>query len=418
MREVDQDTFWSAVPELLFHHLGVNEDIKFNVWSQLVRNFIRGIRTSTGPTIYCVGPYLSISTSIQHDRVLEPVLKLLSERYGRIEKIHLPKLGLGRTMQQLLMAERLNLALRKGFREGGQKPLRSIRELLGQTAILHARFEAFFDSTPDPYFVLIATQHGASVRAALRAVQTNAAITTVYLPHAPFASNIFYADLPVHFAFLRGKAELDKYSEMTDLQDRLRVVGDPSKSDLTSPQLAGETFLYVVSDYRTQNIESEVELIRSSGVEPIEVCPHPRMERSAALLALFPKEWTINPYRTTHERIIAGGVKAVIQRNSGAGIDALQSGIPVINLAVPGISPNYPYLLMPEVIQVLAAEELAHVARSLERSSESDELRIKAAAQWVAAVDGPSLSNISLQLRSILNLPPSNSLIFDAWKLS
>ena len=80
--------------------------------------------------------------------------------------------------------------------------------------------------------------------------------------------------------------------------------------------------------------------MHASGIGPVEVCVHPRADR-VAIAAVLPDGWTIGPTTTTRERLEAGDVAVVIQRASGAGLDALWMGIPVVELVDPGRPSNY-----------------------------------------------------------------------------
>lgn len=294
---------------------------------------------------------------------------------------------------------------------------RGFVDLIAQTAVLLQRARKLFSSTNCPQVLVIGTQHGAAIRALVRAAHEAGRTRIVYLPHAPLARNPWYHDLPVHWALLRGPAEEIVYRQLGVVEGRVCSVGDPSvrASGRHRCVSEGTQVLYAVSVDDARSLSADISVIAEAGCQGVDVSMHPRLRNRSDLMRLLPREWTINPLPSTYERMLTSGPAAVIQHSSGVGLEALSLGLPLVDLCNPGRLPNYHYLSGPEVNVVSSSAGLSAVLRSVQTDERSAERRRAYAADWISSVGDDAADGAVLRLLEILERPVPDDLLLDGW---
>jgi len=197
-----------------------------------------------------------------------------------------------------------------------------------------------------PSAVVIANQHTPKHRALISAAR-HSGIPTVYLPHAPMATNRQYADLPVDYASAFGIGEVEALRSLGADTSRVRVCGNPSV-DVSQPasrrHLASRQLRIVAapSPIRTELLQWFFSAIRSAYGDDFDVCLHPRL-RSRSIKHLVGANTNVIEGSRTADYIRNMNC-IMIHMNSGVGLEAQALGVPTINLIRPEMSPNYYYL--------------------------------------------------------------------------
>ena len=409
--------YWALVPELALALTGGSTKVARSSHHLAVQSVRRSFIRSAGPNLVRVGPVLIVSTSIQTDRVFAPVVRTLSQRFGEVVSSTLPRL----TISAYRHSKSRSAALRRELGTKGALP-EAINgsvfdETIEQSSILIERARRLMESTDAPSVVMVATQHGAAVRSVLAAVNEVSEVTSIYVPHAPLARNAFYADLPVHHAILRGPAEVGVYEAMGAPRSRICSAGDPSiggRDETFAP--TGEGLLYALSSEDPAAIEEEVALIAEVCFGEVEVSLHPLMRNRNDIKAMLPGTWRLNALPSTYDRMVSAGFRAVVQRSSGVGLEALGLGLPLIDICAPGRKPNYHYLTEPDVAIVSSSQELAYALDAASRTEAADRARRRFARQWVQAVGDGAANAIATEVVRIAESGWSPSLILDGWK--
>lgn len=231
-----------------------------------------------------------------------------------------------------------------------------------------------------PRVVVVANQHFAPNRAILR-VARESGVRTVYIPHAPVATNAAYLDLPVDLALLRGPQESHYYQENGVRSSRLLSVGTPSLPGnvhtSAAPTRAIHPPVFAPSPLPETDLRELLDLVISS-TRNFVVSLHPAMGRSTE--ALFTERGCQVDRGGSTWALLCEGTPALLQSSSGVGLEALATGTPVIDLTFPGRAPNYPYIRSPHVTQV---SDTAALVRALARAAE-DSSQAQCAADLAA----------------------------------
>ena len=409
--------YWAVAPELALALTGGSMKVVRSPQHLALQSVRRSFIRSAGPKLIRVGPVLVVSTSNQTDRVFAPVIRTLSQRFGKAVPSTLPRL----TVEAFRHSHSRTIALRRELGGEGALPEGTNRRLLDETidqsSILIERARRLMGSADAPSVVMVATQHGAAVRSVLAAINDFSEVTSVYIPHAPVARNAFYADLPVHHAILRGPAEVGVYEAMGAPLSRMSSAGDPSigwRTEAFAP--AGDVLLYALSSEDPTAIQEEVNLIAEACVGEVEVSLHPLMRNRSDIKAMLPGPWRLNPLTSTYDRMASAGFRAVVQRSSGVGLEALGLGLPVIDLCAPGRKPNYHYLTEPDVAIVSSGPGLARALDAAVRTDQADQVRRRLAGEWVQSVGDVAASAIAGEVVRIVEAGWSQSLILDGWR--
>lgn len=380
----------------------------------LPRSLASSIVGGTGPILTTVGPVMLASTSIQHDRVFAPIIHRLERHWGSAHVGRLPRLSGG----QFPRAGRATAALLDRLRRSAREipTPEGFGAMVLQSSTLLARARRLFAGPACPKVLLVGTQHGAAIRALIRAAIDDGSVRVVYMPHAPLADNPWYHDLPAHWALLRGTAEFDVYRSLGVDEQRLHVVGDPSVPDVQGRvESVGSRILYAVSTDSARSVRGDIDVIGSAGCEEVEVAMHPRLRERADLHELFPSAWALNPLPSTFARMQSAPPAVVVQHGSGVGLEALSLGLAVVDLCNPGRRPNYHYLAPPVVPVVADSDRLRSAIDAVGDDLESVELRRATARRWMVTAGEDAADAACDQLVCIAESPLHPTMLLDGW---
>lgn len=410
---------WAVLPELAMRLAYPQEappGSTWPVWGRM-RNVGRALERARGPALTRVGPALFLSQSVQTDRVLRPCIDALAPALGRPERYRLPRLGPAEAVASQRVARRAHRNLSSWLRETGIPEPVGIEEELAKAEIMFRRGAAA-DFRDDGIGVLVtASQHNSPIRAVIAAAGgAPDGPASCYIPHAPVADSPFYRDLPVHYALLRGPAEVDLYRCWgVDDFERVHVVGQPGLP--RPPGKVAESaahVLYAASGHADRVLRADIEVILRGVERPVEVCLHPRMSLSDAR-ELFPDEWTVHPPGKTLDVLHARGAFALIQHGSGVGLEALSAGVDVIDLCPAGERPNYPYLARPHVQLVSNEIELESAIDAVPSRRVGQEERIRHAQSWCSAFDPEASAATAAAIRAMAAKSRPGKVLLDGW---
>lgn len=265
--------------------------------------------------------------------------------------------------------------------------------------------------------LVVASQHDPAIRAFLH-VAESIGESSVYLPHAPLASNPLYADLPVGWAGLRGEAEVDYYAALGADRGRLRAVGNVTLGEaFEMPDIDPNIpIVFAVSPVAPELFAPQVELLRSTIDRPVLVAPHPRSD-IRRLRRQIPRHWEVWAGGRSWNLLLKGP-STVIQFSSGLAWEALILGIPVIELHFPGLPPNYPLIAEPHVFFASDHHELADAVQKAQRRSMDHSQRaalVRWAQSWCRDVGVPATQQALALLREARDHGAQPRLL-DGWR--
>lgn len=244
--------------------------------------------------------------------------------------------------------------------------------------------------------LVVATQHSAAVRCFIAAAR-DLAIPSIYIPHAPAADNPQYADLPVDHAWLRGSREMEFYKQAGASPDRMAIVGSAGIPELPATIEASHEIVVAPSTWSRPELEAFFTVIRTSGIGPFVVCPHPGSDVKALQQLAGVGNHVLVGTRT-FDRLRAGGV--LLQHSSGVALEALLLGLPVIEVSTSGRAPSYPFIQEPQVSFARTPKELrAHVAHHLHPSTAERDARVELAREWCVQTGPDAEAAIGRNLR-------------------
>lgn len=384
------------------------------LWAARARNLRRPFAAGRGPALHRTGPVLTVSTGVQTDRVLDAISRGLEPRYGRRMPVQLPRLT-------TKAGER---ALRDGYRVArmigawcAQLHLPTpvdMEEEVVKSAICAERVLAADLRGMGIAVVVAATQHNSTTRAVLAAA-AETGIATCYIPHAPVADNPFYRDLPVHFALLRGDAEVEYYSELgVQSAGRMYVVGQPGVTMGDRSAVATADHVIFAATDTVTALRSDAEVIAAALDRPVEVCLHPRTPPGRDLS--LPPDWTVHPPGPTMRILRQRGAYALIQHGSGVGLEAMKAGVDVIDLCPIGERPNYPYIAAPHIQIASDSESLRSALAAVPERRARSGARLRYASRWTAAFDPEAGLAAAEALSAIIESDVPRSLLLDGWR--
>jgi hypothetical protein len=281
------------------------------------------------------------------------------------------------------------------------------------SAAMFCRAEAAVTAR-NPRVVVIGSVHGLAHRA-LAVVARDHGIPSVYIPHAPVLTNAHLVDLPVDYAALRGPEEVDHYAHFGVDPGLLDVVGDTSIGRaLKPPDLdLDRPAVFAPSPDPPHQLTAVISLIASATTEPIVLSPHPRSD-VRFLRSIVPDSWSVWEERTLE--LLQAGPPLLIQHSSGVALEALQLGIPVIELAFPGRAPSYPFIRQPYVCSVSNTDDLAAALLNARGARDSERVAMMEwSRRWVASV-GPDAAAAAVALIDHARTAgPRPTPIWDAW---
>lgn len=223
-----------------------------------------------------------------------------------------------------------------------------------------------------PSAVILANQHLPEHRSII-ASSRRQGIPTVYLPHAPMATNRQYADLPVDYASAFGRGEVEVLKSFGADTSRVRVCGNPAMKLPESPTRetgpnCQRRIVAAPSPVTTGKLAWFFSSIRSACGDDFDICLHPRLPPDRIRKMIGPSTRVVSDIRTLD--YIANTSCILIHMNSGVGLEAMAAGVPSINLIPPDSSPSYFYLLQDSVLTATSDSELGVLTRSLVREQE------------------------------------------------
>lgn len=377
-----------------------------------VKNIVRGIVPSSGPRLVRTSGVLTVSTSRQHLRVLQPLERALASAAGDVARATQAKpLGATASLHAIRAAAGLYRSLDVSMRRLGWRLPETIYSVLTETAITLARARSTLKSEQFSALV-VASQHTPATRAWLAAA-FGRGLVTIYIPHAPTATNAAYRDLPVDLALLRGPSEVEFYAGLGARRNALKIVGDASteSSRLVGGDKSG-VVIYAPSPHDRGLFRSQVDTIYAAGLRNVEVCLHPRMKESDVRSDL-PSCWRLSTSRLTFDRLKLGGVAVVIQCSSGVGLEALYLGIPVVDLRHPGQLAAYPYLQDCAVPSAGDSATLLACLENLDYGRTATKNRRVLASRWRASVGGAAAASMAASVRGWHG--GANGRLVDGW---
>jgi hypothetical protein len=324
------------------------------------------------------GDALVVVESENQRRVLEPVVRALECSLAPAEAVVPWREARRLSRHAVGVADEFLAQVRRAGAELGM-PLELYYQLARDGA--HALgFARVLLRARSPRVAVIGSTHGRGPRA-LAAAAHEGGVPSVYVPHAPVVANRAVVDLPVDFAGLRGPAEVAFYGEAGVDAERLFVAGNPSLSaeEVAAPDPGLAPVFAPLSD-------EFVDVLAEAWPERLIVSPHPRSDVDA-LRARAPSAWEFWDGRTYD--LLRKGPRAVVQHSSGVGLEALWAGVPVVELAVPGVPANYPALREPHVRAASDAPRLRELLLELpaEYATRESRLALRAwAEEWNAPV--------------------------------
>lgn len=414
----DQALMWALVPEVALKLVEGGPGSRSSVAQQLPHSLGRAVIRAKGPTLTRVGRAVFVSTSVQHERVLAPVIASLALTAGAGRADFLPRLSPAGFLRAIRSAARVSRRISSSPGVAAAMGSGNFSEMACQTAVLLERSRRMFTGDDPPAALVVATQHGAAARAVIRGALEGGRTHVVYVPHAPTSRNAWYHDLPVHWALLRGDAEVDAYAALGVERARLQVVGDPSLASIHEEvEPSGAQVVYAVSTDDVRKLADDIRVLTDAGCEQVDVCMHPRLRHRADLRSMFPPQWTVSELPSTFARLLATAPRAVVQHGSGVGLEALSLGLPLIDLCNPGREPDYYYLTGQPVGRASSAEQLREaLVRPLAPSASAE--RREYARRWVSDGGESAAAGAAMAIGRIAEHPVPARLLLDGWMSS
>lgn len=380
------------------------------------RTAARMVLPSAGPKLHCVGPVQFVSSGVQSDRVIVPVCEALKESFGGYHIQTLPRINManiGKIRETVDMMGRFLDS--SGLLDVPFRSSRFYEDLWNCSLIFH-RALALFRKSPARQGLVIAHQHGAAERAVALAAVTAGGVHTFYMHHAPLANNRYYHDLPTHWGLLRGPEELKVFDSLGAKKSRIFACGDPSVGDQSFPKhRGGSTVLFAQSPVSRDDMINQIAVIADAGVPQVEVALHPRTEREAHFSSMFPQDWSWRADKSTFARMASPDVRAVVQSQSGVGLEALCLGLPLINLVARNEPNNYYYMDSSHVVRASGSTELAEALDNLEEVDTQSEKRHEYALSWMGQTGTAAAEAIGETIVRTLDEQIPSELALNGW---
>jgi hypothetical protein len=360
------------------------------------------------------GPALLLPATENQERVLRPIAELLGEvtepRRVRARRRRAAELG----REAIDSWRRLLAAMRES---GTTAPWPAVGAL--RTLLASARFLAYAETAVPalrPAVLVLGSTHNGAERAFARTAR-DAGVPTVYFPHAPALSEARINDLPVDYAGLRGEREIDLFAERGADTGGLEVTGDPAISAEEPPRINPELPpVLAVSPVTPENLAQQIDLVRAAAGDDVILSPHPRSD-PRALREMAPPGWRLFEERT--HSLLRQGPPVLIQRSSGVCLEALQLGIPTVQLSFPGDVAGYPLIAEPAVRSASSTEQLADaIERGREAALDEGARRtlIEWARQWAWPLGDEAAELGAGLVRRAQSEGPRPEPIWDAWR--
>jgi len=362
------------------------------------------------------GGALFVHATENQRRALEPIATEAGAAGGEVLSFDRrpDRVGLRRRIYAAgRMADALIDRLRKEHVPFLDEALTRRRFLIGAKSIVHAR--AAIDRS-EPTVVVGASNHGTDARALSR-VAGQAGLPSVYVPHAPLLARERLRDVPFDYAAMRGSMETDWYTARGASLDRIETVGNPgidAVSERVRPDPANPVVLALSPD-GDEMIRAIVSAVGSMHGVPIIVAPHPRQDMERLRQVMNPA-WTVWAGRTYD--LLRTGPSAVVQHSSGVALEAMQLGIPCVELSLFDRPSCYPFMETDLVLHVTAPEFLPSALEHARQLAGEHHHR-RALERWASSwcVDwGTSAAAAAWRfVRRAADRGVANEPIWDAW---
>lgn len=267
-------------------------------------------------------------------------------------------------------------------------------------------------SSYSPRSVIVSSQHSVGARALIYTARERS-VPSIYIPHAPVSRHPHYADLPFDVVTLRGPREANFYSALGADPSRLQITGAPGVPGIQRRRhLNSGSIVVAPSPWGAATLTAFMACLRDASLEHLTICPHPRNSRRL-LRRLAPQDaQIIHNERTINFLAHRGDV--VIQHSSGIALEAMQMGIPVIDICLDKEPPLYPSIEEPMVRFAHSPEELIEtVKESLAEPLVSRERRRRWANSWCSSTNGEAAAAVKLVVDQA---EPSSTAVLDGWR--
>ena len=293
---------------------------------------VRSLRPLSGTRLGRVDAYLFSTMTANHARVLDPIIGNIDENGDtHLSVVRKGRLGVHVLSSVTRRATRTSKELRAIVADSlfTNSQLRTHQAVMNGAAE-YDRLTALLRSSPVRAVVTASQQHWGA-RALVAAART-VGVPSFYVPHAPTALTVGYADLPTDVALLRGTADVDTYVRLGASGEGLLVVGDPSATAHQIEFHPKHSIVFATSTWPAEWLLEQIALI--DGAIPgggVVVAPHPRAD-VGWLRENSPSGWVIAPRGST-QKLLAEGCEVVITAGSGVGLEAALAGATVLNIS-------------------------------------------------------------------------------------
>lgn len=403
LRVIDKSVLWTALPEIYIvleksELLGLPRDST----RALIRQAVKSILGWHHVSYALVDEVLYIATTSNQSRVLEAIS-------GRTIKAERMSLGRAAAQAELERHRTVHRAKRARVDDVSALKVEASAVVLGWGArALQASKGAI--SQLAPKCVVAATQHSAIIRSFLLNAE-RFGIPTVYFPHAPVARNLAYADLPFTAAGLRGQAEVELYASWGAAPEKLHTVGVPSQDSYQAATATLGHPILALSPWSQDVVRKVFNFVGKALAGPVCVAPHPRTSQD--VLTGLPSGWYLNPYKSTQELLSKRQAPVVIQASSGVAWEAVAMGHPVIQLDIPEIGRNYPFITEPYVRCVSNPQELSNAITTIPDWHSRTEA-MNHADRWGSPVGEAARQN-ARQVITEVKMSSASPLAMDYW---
>lgn len=401
---------WSLLPQTALR-IGPRGPMRLRLKARTAfKSIARSVHPYAGPKLSLLGTTLFVSTSQQNARVLDPIAEALAAS-SSVVRPQLSPLSVRHWQQIRHAASRASDALVEQFQLANDSEL---MEQCLSVAITLFRVSRLVTSL-GVRTIVVGSQHNPSSRAVLATSTIHPDLRTVYIPHAPVADNVAYKDLPVHYALLRGLAEVSFYKSLGADEANMRVVGMPTLPDhADSVERDSSTVVVIGTMGDPPSLQRWSAIVDEGANTEIVLCPHPRATERF-LEAAYPVHWRRSTHKYACDHLRREGAKVVVMKSSGTGLEALFLGIPVVELCEPGCKPNYPFISEPYVSIASSSDELTRAL--LSTSSIDYSARHRYARDWIFAVGSQATRFAIDAIREIgVDCGRPEAWLLDSWR--
>ena len=409
----DDALTWIVLPQLAML-VARFESLRRRSPTTPARNLVRGLTSRAGPSVVGVDGVGFVTTSVQHRRVLDPVVSEFARTAGADPRIvQLPGLSVIEVARAWSRASRLNRVLEKWALSQGVSLPAQVRDVIFQSAVLLGRANRAATLDSYPQVLVVGTQHNSAERAVLQAAIMSGR-ATVYVPHAPVADNPMYEDLPTHWAIVRGPGRGGLVSRSRCRTGdagwrrsfhRVEGAGQHSavgagclcsgrRPDHSATRRAAHLFGGAAERHLLSSSEVRGGDRRGRGISHLVAPWHGRKH-----VRRTQNRWSDCPHPKRKWRRIGG----------------IASRTAVIDLRSPGSSAHYPYLRSPLIEVAHNGEELAAILSEVEGGRHRDRERRDYAMTWSAFGGAEAASVIAEQIGVLRRSEIPQTLVLDGW---